>query len=80
MAQLLAGLDQLGLDFIPSVGNFITVDFKRDAAEIDQALLQLGCITRPLANYGMPDHLRFTIGLREENERLLSSLREVMQR
>jgi histidinol-phosphate aminotransferase len=80
MEQLLAGLDQLGIGYIPSVGNFITVDFSRDAAEIDQALLERGCITRPLANYGMPNHLRFTIGLREENERLLSSLREVMQR
>ncbi len=80
MAQLLTGLEQLGLGYIPSVGNFITVDFNRDAAEIDQALLQLGCITRPLANYGMPNHLRFTIGLKEENERLLNSLREVLQR
>jgi histidinol-phosphate aminotransferase len=80
MAQLLTGLEHLGLGYIPSVGNFITVDFKRDASEIDQALLQRGCITRPLANYGMPNHLRFTIGLKEENERLLSSLREVLPR
>lgn len=80
MVQLLAGLEELGLAHIPSVGNFITVDFKRDAAEIDRALLLQGCITRPLANYGMPNHLRFTVGLKEENERLLSSLREVLPR
>ena len=79
MAQLIAGLDQLGLDYIPSVGNFLTVDFARPAGPIDQALLQRGCITRPLANYGMPNHLRITIGLEAENTRLLNSLREVLQ-
>ncbi|MEJ2591723.1 MAG: histidinol-phosphate transaminase [Candidatus Thiodiazotropha sp.] len=79
MAQLIAGLEQLGLDYIPSVGNFLTVDFARPAGAIDQALLQRGCITRPLANYGMPNHLRITIGLEAENTRLLNSLREVLQ-
>jgi len=78
MIQLLQGIERLGLGYIPSVGNFITVDFARDAASIDQALLQQGCITRPLANYGMPNHLRFTIGLEEENARLLTSLRAVL--
>ena len=78
MAQLVAGVEQLGLSYIPSVGNFLTVDFKREAGPIDQALLRLGCITRPLANYGMPNHLRLTVGLQEENERLLNGLREVL--
>jgi histidinol-phosphate aminotransferase len=79
MAQLIQGLERLGLDYIPSVGNFITVDFARPAAPIDQALLQRGCITRPLANYGLPNHLRITIGQEAENTRLLRSLQEVMQ-
>ncbi len=78
MRQLVAGLDSLGLRSIPSVGNFVTVDFGREAASIDRALLQLGCITRPLANYGMPNHLRITIGLEAENERLLNALDQVL--
>ncbi|MEJ2454730.1 MAG: histidinol-phosphate transaminase [Candidatus Thiodiazotropha sp.] len=78
MAQLVEGVKRLGLNFIPSVGNFLTVDFAREAAPIDRALLQRGCITRPLANYGMPNHLRITIGLEAENERLLKALREVL--
>ncbi len=78
MGQLVEGVESLGLGFIPSVGNFLTVDFAREAAPIDRALLQRGCITRPLANYGMPNHLRFTIGLEAENERLLNALREVL--
>ncbi|MCU7846286.1 MAG: histidinol-phosphate transaminase [Candidatus Thiodiazotropha sp. (ex Monitilora ramsayi)] len=78
MAQLVAGVEQLGLGYIPSVGNFLTVDFNREAGPIDQALLRLGCITRPLANYGMPNHLRLTVGLHAENERLLDGFREVL--
>jgi histidinol-phosphate aminotransferase len=80
MRQLEEGVTALGLSYIPSVGNFLCVDFARDAAPIDQALLRLGCITRPLANYGMPHHLRVTIGREAENARLLESLGEVLNR
>jgi histidinol-phosphate aminotransferase len=79
MQQLVKGIESLGLGYIPSVGNFLTIDFAREAASIDQALLQRGCITRPLANYGMPNYLRITIGLEAENERLLNALGEVLE-
>ncbi len=78
MRQIIDGIEALGLEYIPSVGNFFSVDMGREAAPIDKALLQQGCITRPLANYGMPNHLRFTIGLEAENARLLKGLREVL--
>lgn len=80
MRQLIAGIESLGLDYIPSVGNFITVDFGREAGPIDRALLERGCITRPLANYGMPNHLRITIGRETENARVLQALTEVLER
>ena len=80
MARLTAGFDELGLSYIPSVGNFITVDLGRPAAEVDQALLKAGCIARPVANYGMPNHLRVTVGLPEENEHLLTALARVLGR
>ncbi len=67
MAELRAGCDRLGLGYIPSVGNFLTVDLGRAAAPIYEALLREGCITRPVANYGLPNHLRVTIGLPTEN-------------
>ena len=54
---------QYGLDFIPSKGNFITIDFKQPAAPIYDALLREGVIVRPIAGYGMPNHLRISIGL-----------------
>lgn len=78
MSQLTQGFEGMGLEYIPSVGNFITVDVKRSGPEVDQALLREGCIVRPVANYGLPDHLRVSIGLPEENERLLSAMKKVL--
>ncbi|PIE23967.1 MAG: histidinol-phosphate transaminase [Neptuniibacter caesariensis] len=67
-------LAEHGFDFIPSVGNFITVDLKQDAMPIYQSMLQQGVIVRPVANYAMPHHLRISIGLAEENERCMDAL------
>ncbi len=78
MEQLVAGVERLGLDFIPSAGNFLTVDLGREAAAVDQALLRLGVVTRPVANYGLPNHLRVSIGLAEENSRFLQALEQVL--
>jgi histidinol-phosphate aminotransferase len=73
MRQLVSGLERLGLEFIPSYGNFVT--FKvNDAARVFQRLLEAGVIVRPLAGYGMPQHLRVTVGLDTENARFLESL------
>jgi histidinol-phosphate aminotransferase len=74
MRQMEEGARKLGLCYIPSVGNFITIDLGRPAGPIDQALLRAGCITRPVGNYGMPHHLRITIGSEAENARLLAAL------
>lgn len=80
LKQLAVGFDELGLAYIPSVGNFITVDLAKPAGPIDQALLRSGVITRPIDAYGLPHHLRISIGLPEENERCLAALREVFER
>ncbi|WP_339461967.1 histidinol-phosphate transaminase [Pseudomonas sp. EA_105y_Pfl2_R69] len=78
MAQLEAGLCELGLSWIPSKGNFIAVDFARDTAAINQALLREGVIVRPVAGYGMPNFLRVSIGLPAENARFLEALAKVL--
>ena len=77
MEQLTAGLDALELAHIPSIGNFVTFDCAREALPVYDALLRKGVIVRPVANYGMPNHLRVSIGLPEENARFLRALREV---
>ncbi len=79
MLQLQAGFEQLGLDYIPSVGNFISVDVGRPAMPVYQALLQQGVIVRPVVNYQMPEHLRISIGLAQENQQCLLALAKVLQ-
>ena len=78
MQQITAGLDDLGIDYIASIGNFVSMDCGRDAAPIYNALLARGVIVRPVANYGMPRHLRISIGLAEENASFLAALREAI--
>jgi histidinol-phosphate aminotransferase len=78
LAAMETGFRRLGLDFIPSVGNFITVHLGKPAAPLYQALLRKGVIVRPVANYGMPDSLRISIGTASENERFLAALEAVL--
>ncbi|XOV89524.1 MAG: histidinol-phosphate transaminase [Pseudomonadota bacterium] len=80
MRALEAGCRELGLPFIPSVGNFLAIDFGQDAAPIYQALLQEGVIVRPIGVYEMPNHLRVTVGLPAENARFLAAARKVLGR
>jgi histidinol-phosphate aminotransferase len=77
MAQLTAGFRKLGRSFIPSSGNFVSLH-AGDAAAVNMKLLRQGVIVRPIANYGLPEHLRITVGLPAENERLLAALRSAL--
>ncbi len=71
LRQLVAGFDELKIRHYPSAGNFVLIDCGKPAATIYENLLRSGIIVRPVANYGLPNHLRITIGRREQNERLL---------
>jgi histidinol-phosphate aminotransferase len=74
---LTEGFLQLGLQWIPSHGNFVCVKVGR-GTEIFQRLLKRGVIVRPIASYGMPEYLRVTIGTESENARFLSTLAAVL--
>ena len=78
MEQLTAGFSALGLDWIDSCGNFVTVRVG-EADRVFRQLLQLGVIVRPIAGYGLPQHLRISVGLESENERLLEALAAVLR-
>lgn len=78
MAQMIAGLSALNLDYIPSVGNFVTFDCGQAGPGVFEALLVKGVITRPVAEYGLPNHVRVTLGTGEENARFLTALAEVL--
>ncbi len=70
---------ELGLHYLPSQANFITlVNLEHNVEAIDKALLQRGVIVRPTASFGLPQALRVTIGTRRENERLIEALEQVL--
>jgi histidinol-phosphate aminotransferase len=72
---------KLGLTVNESVGNFILIQFpKGEAAKADAFLSKRGLILRAVGNYGLPDALRLTIGLAEDNQRVAAALREFMGR
>lgn len=58
----------------PSLTNFLLVDFEREAAPIESALMARGVVVRPMVGYGLPTCLRVTVGRPDENERLLEAL------
>lgn len=78
MAQVVDGVTVSGLQVIPSVGNFVTVEMPGEAMPIYNRLLREGVIVRPLVPYGMPNHLRVSIGLPDENAKFLQALTRVL--
>ncbi len=78
MELLTRELEARGLGVTPSQTNFLLVDFHRDASEIFPQLLSRGVIVRPMGPYGLAHCARITIGLPEENARLLAALDEVL--
>ena len=78
MEQITQGLCRLGLEYIPSYGNFISFRIG-DGMKMYRRLLDLGVIVRPVAGYDMPDWLRVSIGTESENEKFLSALQQALE-
>jgi len=79
LRQLEHGAAALGLEYIPSFANFVTIRVGK-AAEIYKRLLRRGVIVRPVGGgYGLPEHLRVTSGTPEENETFLAALRSSLR-
>ena len=72
-------LAALGLRSYPSLGNFLLVEFPsgagRNAAAANAYLEAEGIIPRQMGAYGLPDCLRISIGLEDENRRLVEALK-----
>ncbi len=69
------GLRQMGLEFIPSAGNFILVRVG-DGKRVFEELQKLGVIVRPMSGYDLPEWVRISVGSPEENERCLAALKK----
>jgi len=79
IGQLQSAFDAMGLQYVPSFGNFVLVKVG-DAAAINEKLLRAGVIVRPVGNYGLPEWLRITVGLPQENQIFLDALRAALGR
>jgi len=78
-AQLMQAFAQMGLQTVPSYANFVLVRVG-DAAAVNLALMRRGVIVRPVAGDGLPEWLRVSIGLPEENRRFIEALQAVLAR
>jgi histidinol-phosphate aminotransferase len=69
---------RLGIDFVPTNANFILAEV-RDGARVFNGLLKHGVIVRPMGGYGLPGHVRISVGLESENRRLIGALEQVLR-
>ncbi|HEY3597593.1 MAG TPA: histidinol-phosphate transaminase [Paraburkholderia sp.] len=79
--RMTEAFDKLGLEYLPSHGNFVLVRVGNDANAGDRVNLELlkqGIIVRPVGSYGLPQWLRVTIGLPEENDAFLAALEKTL--
>jgi len=79
--QLTAALDAMGIAYVPSLGNFVLIKVGEDlgaGARVNLALLKQGVIVRPVGNYGLPQFLRISIGLPQENEIFIAALKQAL--
>ncbi|HEX8406714.1 MAG TPA: histidinol-phosphate transaminase [Duganella sp.] len=79
--QFIEAFTQLGLEFVPSYGNFVLVKVGTDpsaGARVNLSLLKQGVIVRPVGNYGLPEWLRISIGLPRENAVLIAALTKAL--
>jgi histidinol-phosphate aminotransferase len=79
--QLTHAFEALGLEYVPSFGNFVLVKVGADdaaGARVNLALLKQGVIVRPVGNYGLPQWLRISIGLPEENATCIGALKKAL--
>jgi histidinol-phosphate aminotransferase len=73
-----AAVRAMGLTCYPTQANFFLIDVRQDAGRVFEAMLKKGVIIRSMTSYGYPSHIRVNAGRREENQRFLNALAEVM--
>lgn len=78
-ARMAAHLDERGITYLPSGGNFLLMHVG-DGPTVAQQLMQRGVIIRPVANYGLKQWIRASIGLPAENDLFLGHLDEILGR
>jgi histidinol-phosphate aminotransferase len=78
LEYLYGELEKMGLEFVPTEANFFLIKVGQGSV-VYGALLKKGVIVRPMDSYGLGEYIRLTVGIKEENERFIGSLKEVLQ-
>jgi histidinol-phosphate aminotransferase len=78
LSYLYNGLDELGLECVPTQTNFFLIKVPGGGKRIYERMLRQGVIVRAMDSYGLPDYIRINVGLTEENERFLKTLKGVL--
>jgi len=82
LARVTAALTKIGIKVVPSVANFLLMQFPKGGEQVkaaDAALRQRGLILRGMTGYGLPDCLRLSIGTVEEDDMVIAALTDVMK-
>ncbi|MBU4054476.1 MAG: histidinol-phosphate transaminase [Proteobacteria bacterium] len=74
---MFASLKEMGIKCFPTQTNFFLIDMERNADEVYRQMLKEGVIVRSMTSYGYPEYIRITVGLPEENQRLLAALKKI---
>lgn len=80
--QLTEVFERMRLPYLPSSGNFVLVKVGNDdqaGVRVNQELLKRGVIVRPVGNYGLPQWLRISIGLPQENAAFLDAFAQILK-
>jgi histidinol-phosphate aminotransferase len=72
-------LARLGLEYIPTVCNFIMFNTNRDSGEIEQEYTKRGILIRSGKEFNMPTWVRVTIGTEPQNKKVLAILEEILR-
>lgn len=78
-AWLRARFDELGLEHVPSVTNFLFTNLGVDAARVNETLLSRGVVIRPMSAPGIETWARISVGDRAGNERLVAALADALE-
>lgn len=76
--KIYAGLDELGIQYWKSQGNFILIKPPMDPGEFEEKMFQEGIMVRPVANFGAPGCVRVTVGTAEANVAYLEALKRIV--
>ncbi len=71
-------LDEMGLQYVPTQTNFFLIKTPGGGKRIYELMLKQGVIVRSMDSYDLPDYIRISIGLPEENERFIETLKRVL--